>query len=540
MSLTHKSLSAIFWSGADVFLRQGLQFFVSILLARLLSPEDFGVVAMLYVFISLAAVFVDSGFSSALIQRQDTTITDESTVFFFNLGMGAMVAIALCLAAPWIAIFFELPILQNLTYVMALNLFIGAFGSIHTALLTKALNLKTIMKVGGVATLFSGLTAIVLAWRGFGVWSLAWQTLMSSLITVVLLWWWHPWRPHWVFNQHSLRRLFRFGGFMMVSALLDTLYTRLYAVLIGKLFSSKELGFYTRAESTQQLPVNLLANVLNRVAFPAFSAAALEPDKLARGLQKALLMIMMLNIPAMLGLSVVAEPLVVTLFGVKWLPSVPFLQVLCLAGVLWPLHVINLNALMALGRSDLFFRLEIIKKCVGLPLLVLASLHSVMAIAWIQVFLGVLGFFINAYYSGVLLGYGPWRQLRGILPFGLVGMVMALIVWLVGQLLHWLPTAEWVAQMWHWPPAAEWVGQLRHWPPAAGWVGQLRHWPPAAEWVGQLRHWPPAAELGTLSVLGCTIYFISCRLLRLATYVEFFTIIGRRNVLRPAPTKTSA
>ena len=504
----------MFWSGADVFLRQGLQFFVSVLLARLLSPEDFGVIAMLYVFISLAAVFVDSGFSSALIQRQDITATDESTVFFFNLGMGIIVAIALCFAAPLIAIFFELPILQNLIYVMALNLFIGAFGSIHSALLTKAMNLKTIMKVGGVATLFSGLLAIVLAWRGFGVWSLAWQTLVSSLITVVLLWWWHPWRPQWVFNQHSLHRLFRFGGFMMVSALLDTLYTRLYAVLIGKLFSSKELGFYSRAENTQQLPVNLLANVLSRVAFPAFSATAHEPDKLARGLQKALMMIMMLNIPAMLGLSVVAEPLVVTLFGAKWLPSVPFLQVLCLAGVLWPLHVINLNALMALGRSDLFFRIEIIKKCLAVPVLVLASLHSVMAIAWIQVFLGVVAFFINAYFSGVLLGYGPLHQLRDILPFGLVGIVMATIVWLVGQLLHWLPAAQWVAQWLHWPPDAERV----------------------AQWL----HWPPVAALTALIVLGCAIYLIACRLLRLAAFNEFFTIIGQRNVLRPAPMKTSA
>ncbi|HRD67243.1 MAG TPA: lipopolysaccharide biosynthesis protein [Candidatus Competibacter sp.] len=488
LSLHQKSLRAVFWSGADVFMRQGLQFFISILLARLLAPEDFGVIAMLYVFIGLAGLFIDSGFSSALIQRQDTTHTDESTVFFFNLGMGALMALALCAAAPWIATFFELPILQNLTYVMALNLFIGAFGSIHNTLLTKTLNFKTIMKVGGVATFCSGLLAIAMAWWGFGVWSLAWQTLLSSLITVSLLWWWHPWRPHWEFSLLSLSRLFRFGGFLMLSGLLDTVYTRLYAVLIGKFFSARELGYYTRAESTQQLPVSILTGVLNRVAFPVFSEAAVDPQRLARGLRKVLVAIMLLNIPAMLGLAVVAEPLVVTLFGAKWLPCVPFLQVLCLAGVLWPLHVINLNALMAQGRSDLFFRIEVIKKVVGVVLLVLASLHSVMAIAWLRLLLGVFSFFINAHYSGVLLGYGPWRQLRDILPYGGVAMVMAVSV----------------------------------------------------GWAGHALHWPPAAELVALSVLGATFYWVACRWLRLAAFDEVITMIRRRNDLRPASSGTVA
>ena len=537
MSLTHKSLIAVFWSGADVFMRQGLQFFVSILLARLLSPEDFGVIAMLYVFIGVAGVFVDSGFSSALIQCQDTTATDESTVFFFNLAMGAMVAIVLCVAAPWIAIFFGLPILQGLSYVMALNLFIGAFGSIHGTLLTKALNFKVTMKVGGVATLFSGMLAIVLAWRGFGVWSLAWQQLMSSLITVVLLWCWHPWRPRLTFNLLSLRRLFRFGGFLMISGLLDTLYTRMYVVLIGKLFTTRDLGFYTRAESTQQLPLGILTNVLSRVAFPVFSAAATDPDKLARGLRKALMIIMLLNIPTMLGLAVVAEPLVVTLFGAKWLPSVPFLQVLCLAGVLWPLHVINLNALMAQGRSDLFFRIEIIKKCVGVFFLVLASQHSVMAIAWARVFAGVFAFFINAHYSGVLLSYGPWRQLRDITPFGLVAMSMAVSVWFTGQLLHWTTTSELVSQLQHWSPLVELVSQLQHWSPLVDLVSQLQHWSPVVKLVDQLWYWPPAAQLAALSVLGAMFYITACRLLRLAAFDELFTIIGRRSLLRPAPMK---
>jgi len=461
-------------------MRQGLQFFVSILLARLLSPEDFGVIAMLYVFIGLASLFIDCGFSSALVQRQDITLTDESTVFFFNLGMGALMALALCAAAPWIATFFELPILLNLTYVMALNLFISAFGSIHNTLLTKALDFKTIMKVGMGATSCSGLMAVLMAWWGFGVWSLAWQTLLSSLVTVALLWWWHPWRPRWEFSLFSLSRLFRFGSFLMLSSLLDVLYTRLYAVLIGKFFSARELGFYTRADTTQHLPTNVLKNVLNRVAFPVFSMAAADKAKLVRGLRKVLMAMMLINIPAMLGMMVLAEPLVLTLFGSKWLPSVPFLQVLCLAGALWPLHLVNLNVLKAQGRSDLFFRIEVIKKVVGVLLILLASLHSVMAVAWSQVITGIFAFFINAHYSGVLLGYGPWSQLRELTPFGLVGMTMVAMIWIIRQQLH----------------------------------------------------WQPAVELLVLSGLGAAIYFFICRLLRLAAFDELVAMLMQLKVRR--------
>ena len=474
MNLRVKSIKAVFWSGADVFIRHGIQFFVTIFLARLLAPEDFGVIAMLYVFIGLASVFIDSGFSSSLIQRQDITDVDESTVFFFNLGMASLMSLMICVSAPWIAAFFGIPILQPLTYVMALNMFIGAFSSIHNTLLTKELDFKIVMKVGGVATLSSGLLAILMAWWDYGVWSLAWQTVLSALISAGLLWRWHPWRPRWVFSLTSLRRLFRFGGYMMLSGLMDAIYTRFYAVLIGKFYSARELGFYTRADTTQQLPVGLLSKVLNRVAFPVFSEAASDSERLARGVRKVLVTIMLLNIPAMLGLSVLAEPIVVTLFGQKWLPSVPFLQVLSLAGVIWPLHVINLNVLMAQGRSDLFFRIEVIKKVVGVLLLVLASMHSVMAIAWMRVLSGLIGFFINAHYSGVLLGYGAWRQLRDILPYACVGTVMAMVVWGGSQMLN----------------------------------------------------WPPAAELVALTVMGASLYFVSCHLLRLAAFKEILAIIG--------------
>lgn len=473
MSLTHKSLSAVFWSGADVFLRLGFQFLVSILLARLLAPEDFGLLAMLYLFISIASLFVDSGFSAALIQRQDITREDESTVFFFNLGAGLIVALGLCWAAPWIAAFFDQPVLQNLTYAMALNLFVSAFGSIQNVLLIKKLDFKTLMMIGVVASFLSGVLAVALAWRGFGVWSLALQTLASSGITVALLWLWHPWRPQWVFSLAALRSLFRFGSFLLLSGFLDTLFTRLYSILIGKLFSARELGFYTRATNTQQLTVDVLTNVLNRVAFPTFSAAAADKAQLARGVRKALRAVMLLNIPAMLGLMVVAEPLVITLFGEKWLPSVPILQILCLAGLLWPLHVINLNVLMAQGHSNLFFRIEVLKKVIGIVATGTASFYGILAIAWSQVVVSVLSFLLNTYYTKKFLGYSAWSQTRDLLPYLAISMLMTLTVWPI----HLYSTLS------------------------------------------------PAVQLGLISSVGAFIYLYTCRFLRLAAFEELWVLL---------------
>ncbi len=436
MSLTHKSLSAVVWSGADIFLRQGLAFVVSIALARLLSPEEFGTIALLYLFTGIASAFVDSGFSAALVQRQDTTSTDESTVFWFNLTMGALVALGLGAAAPWIAGFFQLPILELLTLALALNVFVSALGSIHGTLLTKRLDFRTQMEIGAWSTLLSGTVAILLAWRGFGVWALAAQTLTATTVTTVLLWWLNPWRPRRVFSLDSARRLFGFGGYMLASGLLDIAYNRLYTLLIGKFYGVRELGFYSRADGVKQLPVGVLTGILSRVAFPIFSSAAHDPERLRRGTRLAVRGMMLINVPMMLGLAVVAEPLIATLFGAQWLPAVPILQVLCLAGVFWPLHVINLSVLMAQGHSHLFFRLEVVKKGLGVALLVAGAFYGVMGIAWSQVIFGALAFGINAYYTRRYLGYGPVAQIKDFSPalavsLPMVGAVYGLGAWLI-------------------------------------------------------------------------------------------------------------
>jgi teichuronic acid exporter len=412
--LKQKAVSATLWSAADIVLRQGLQLVVSITLARLLTPNEFGTIALLYLFTGVANVFVDSGLGAALIQRRDITHTDESTVFWFNISVAVLAAAALWTAAPLIADFYSKPILVPLTRALAINVFVNALGAIHGSLLSKRLDFRTLMKVGVCASVVSGLVAVALAWQGLGVWSLAVQTLTATLTTTVLLWSFNRWRPALVFSIASARRLFGFGGSLLASSLIDMIYTRGYTVIIGKFYGVSALGFYDRAESTKQLPVGIMVGVMARVAFPIFSEAAHDPELLRRGVQLAVRSMMFINAPMMLGMAAVAEPLVLTLFGEQWLPIAPVMRVLCLAGLLWPLHVINLNALMAQGHSHLFLRLEVIKKIVGVPLLVGGSFFGVMGIAWSQVIFGSFAFVLNAKYTGKYLEYGAARQLKDV------------------------------------------------------------------------------------------------------------------------------
>lgn len=422
-----------------MFMRQGVQFVVSVVLARILAPEDFGVIAMLAMFTGVAGIFIDGGFSSALIQRQRITHTDESTVFFFNLGMGVLTALLLCAAAPWIAAFFKQPVLQYLTYAMAFNLVISGFGSIHSTLLSKELNFKTTAKVGVVSSLVAGALAIYMASQGYGVWSLAGHAVASGTIAVLLLWLWHPWRPAWVFSVASLRSFFSFGGYAMAATLTDVFSTNLYLILIGKMYSARDVGLYSRAQNTQQLPITLMMGIINRVAFSTFSSVGEDKARLVRGLRQAQAIAMLMNTPILVGLIILAEPLVLTLFGAQWLPCVPILKVLGLGGLLWPLHLLNLNILRAQGRSDLFFRLTMFKKVFTISLTVAASFYGVMAIAWVQVVVSILGYFANTYYTKVLLGYSGWRQLNDLkLNFAAV-IPMAIAVYFVNDMMHTLP-----------------------------------------------------------------------------------------------------
>lgn len=430
--LKSKAYLSVVWTAADLFSRQGLQFIISVILARLLSPEEFGVIGMLALFTGIAAVVADSGFTSAMIQKRDLSEEEKSSVFYFNLGTAAVLALALCLSGRRISVFYGMPILEPLTYALAFNLFLSAFGIVQRALMTIELDFRTPMRINITATVASSIVGILMAWRGFGVWSLACQMILSTLVSNILTWYHRPWRPALAFQFTSLQRLFRFGGYMMFSGILDMVYTRMNTLIIGKLYSARDLGQYMRADRTQQLPGNVIGTLVGRIAFPIFAAAGEDKKLLRQGLRKSVVFLMMVNLPLMLGLLAISRPLIMTIYGPKWEACIPYLQVLCLGGVLWPLHVVNLSALKALGRSDLFFQLELLKKAIGFTAIIVASSIGIIAMAWSQVFLGVVGFFINAYYSGKFLNYSAWQQTKDILPYGGVAIAMGGGIWLLG------------------------------------------------------------------------------------------------------------
>ena len=427
--LKSRAINALLWSAADGFLRQGLQFTVSIVLARMLGPSEFGTIALLAIFTGIGTVLLDGGFSAALIQRQDVDRVDESTVFWFNLCIGLVVALALWALGPMIAAFYSQPILVPLMTVMALNVFLSGLGAIHATLLAKELNFRTLMKVGTAANIVSGGVAIWMAYKGFGVWALAIQAILMTGVSTLLLWSLHRWRPLSAFSRASVRKLFGFGGYHFASSMMEIIYSRLYTLLIGRFYNVRELGLYNNADNTKQMPCGFFTSILMRVAFPMFSAAADDKATLRRGVQVAARGMMLLNVPMMLGMAAVAKPLVLTLFGQNWLPMVPVLRVLCLVGVLWPLQVINLQVLMAQGHSRLMFRLEVIKKSIGLVLLVAGAFHGIMGIAWSQVLSSTVSFVINAHYSRRMLDYGAIDQTRDFLPILGVALAMAGIVY---------------------------------------------------------------------------------------------------------------
>ncbi|MDD2284077.1 MAG: lipopolysaccharide biosynthesis protein [Paludibacter sp.] len=427
--LKSKTLHALFWSFLERMGPQGIQFVISIILARLLLPEEFGLIAMLTIFMAIAQSFINSGFGQALIQKQDVTHIDECSIFYFNILVGFLAAGLLCLVAPWIAGFYSQPLLVPLTYALSLNLIINAFGLVQTTLLTKNIDFKTQLKVSVIATAISGTIGVTMAFNGFGVWSLVAQSLSSNFFRTILLWFFNTWRPSLTFSFASLRSMFAFGSRLLASGLLDTVFQNIYLVVIGKLFSPASLGFYSRAKGLQQLPVSNISGIVSRVTFPVFSTVQDDKPRLKRGVRKALTMLVLVNFPMMIGLAIVAKPLVLVLLTEKWLSCVPYLQLLCVSGMLYPLHVINLNVLTAQGRSDLFFRLEILKKILVVIAVAVTYRWGIIVMIYGQIATSCIAYFLNAYYTGKMLDYPITEQIQDLIPSLALAGIMGLGVY---------------------------------------------------------------------------------------------------------------
>ncbi|MCQ2231294.1 MAG: lipopolysaccharide biosynthesis protein [Paludibacteraceae bacterium] len=423
-SLQNKTKKGLFWSAFERFGTQGISALFTIFLARLLTPEDYGLVAMPVVFMTLAQCFIDSGFASALVRKSDLEENDIVTAFYFNVAMGIICYLLLFFLSPFIADFYNAPILTDLLKVSALTLLIGSFGSVQQALLTKEIDFKRQAKISMFASLISGSVGISLALLGCGVWSLVIQYVCAQIIRTVLLWRTSKWRPVGRWSSQSFHYLWNFGSKMLMSSVLDTIYNNIYPIVIGKFFSKADLGNFMTANQIGSLPSSNLTGVLQRVTYPVLSTIQNDDERLSHSYRKLLRLSAFLVFPLMLGLSAAARPFVITLLSEKWEGCIILLQLACFYLMFYPVHAINLDLLVVKGRSDLFLRLEIIKKVMGVAVMAIAIPHGIIWMMASGIVSSVLALVINTYYTGVLIKVGFFKQMRDILPIFMVGMAM--------------------------------------------------------------------------------------------------------------------
>lgn len=431
MSIT-RAASAGFWSAIDVLARQGTQFITSVILARLLAPSDFGIIALASFFSSLAQVLLQGGLTTALIQRQDTSREEESAAFWINLIVSAVMSLALLAAAPAIATFYAHPILAPLMWAAVAQVMLTALGAVHAALLSRRLAFIALAKVGVASALLSGATGLLAAYLDAGVWALAWQGVVAAASYSAGLWIVGNWTPNLRFRFTDIRRLFGFGAWLSVASVLDVVYTQGFSLLVGKLHGVRELGLYNRASSTQLLPSTVLSLIISRVALPLFVPRVDDQNATRRGMRMAISIAMLLNVPIMVGLVLLPDMVIGVLFGVQWLPAAPILRILAISGVFYPMHVINLHVLLAQGNSRSFLYIEVAKKIVGILLVIVGSIFGVYGLAWAQVLASIVSLALNAGATQRSLDYGPMRQLFDLRGIFACAAVMATFIWLAG------------------------------------------------------------------------------------------------------------
>ena len=428
-SLKNKTVKGVGWSFIDNLSSSGITFLVGLVLARLLTPSEYGIMAILTIFIAVSNSIVDSGFSNALIRKTDARRVDYNTVFLFNLLVSGLLYVVLFLAAPAISRFFKEPLLVEVMRVIGWVLVINALAIIPRTLFVKEVNFKTQTKVSLIASLSSGVIGIGMALAGLGVWSLVGQQLSRQLLNTLFLWIYCTWRPAWEFSMQSFKELFGFGSKLLLSGLLDTGFKEIYSLVIGRCYTAAQLGQYTRANQFNQIFSSNLTTVIQRVSYPVLSSIQDESERLREAYRKVIKSTMLISFACMLGLAAVARPLILILIGEKWLPAVGFLQIICFSGMLFPLHAINLNILQVKGRSDLFLRLEIIKKIIAVGPLLLGVLFSIEYMLWGSVCTSLIAYFLNSYYSADLINYPTKEQIKDILPTFLVSFVTAAAMW---------------------------------------------------------------------------------------------------------------
>lgn len=440
-NLKDKTVNGVLWSAVERFGVRGVQFLLGIVMARLLTPSDYGLIAIVSVFMSISYVFIDSGFATALIQCKDRTEEDFSTVFHINLCLSVLFYIGLFFAAPYIAIFYNQPELTLVARVYMLNLIINSFVSINRVKIAIDLNFKQLTRVTVLAALLSGLLGVVSAFYGMGVWALVVQMVSNAVFNwiffaLVVKWW-----PQWQFSKASFKKLFKFGSKMFVAQLIDKLYNNLNTLVIGKFYSSSELGVFNRGHRFADFAGSNAASVMNRVAFPAFSKIQDDDKKLLDAYGKYIRLATFLIFPLMMCLCGMSKPFILFLLTSKWEDAIIIMQILCPAYLFTCVTSINLNLLYVKGRSDLVLRLEIIKKIIALSLLLFTLQYGLVAICIGRLCYSFIALYLNTLYTKKILNYGLYEQIKDFFP----SLIMSIIIAAIGIIISYFISLSWLA-----------------------------------------------------------------------------------------------
>jgi len=435
-NLRTKIFSSLIWKFLERGGTQGIQFILQMVLARLLTPKDYGTVALITIFIAISTVFVQSGFNTALIQKKDIDEEDISSVFYVSLFIATIMYIILWIFAPTIANFYKILELTSIVRGMGLVLFLNTFNSIQNAIVSRNMEFKRLFYSSLGAIIISGILGIILAYRGFGVWSLVYQQLMNQFSICIILWFTVKWRPKLLFSIKKVKKLFSFGGKLLCSSLIDTIYRELVNLIVGKVYSPAMLGYYNRGDQFPKVIVSNFNGSIQSVIFPALASVQHDKVRVKEIMRRAIMMSSYIVFPAMVGLIVVSEPMIRLVLTERWLPCVPYLRVFCLSYALWPIHTANLQAINAIGRSDIFLKLEIIKKIIGVSIIIVTSRYSPYIMAIGTVFSGIISSFINSYPNKKLLNYSYLEQMKDILPSLFISIIMGIIIYLIQLLVY--------------------------------------------------------------------------------------------------------
>lgn len=433
MSLKKKAVSGLIWTFAQQFGTQIINFVVGIILARILLPSDFGTIALFGILTGIATSLIDSGMTSSLIRSKDVGDKDLSTVFWFNLGVSILMYVLIFASAPLVARFYEIEILTPIIRVYSIIIVINALTTVQKTRFVKEMDFKTSFKIQLPSLVLGGIAGVLMAYFGMGIWTLVYYPLIQSCFISLQYWSYSKWKPSLVFDNEKFKYHFKYGYNLTLSGLLGILFQNIYIIIIGKLFSPTQLGYYNRADTLKQLPVSNLSKALNQVTFPLFAQIEQNDGKLKEVYQKLMKVVLFVIAPVLGFLIVVAEPFIRILLSEKWLPSVPYFQVLAIAGILYPIHSYNLNVLKVKGRTDLFLKLEIWKKILIVVTVVVSVPFGVIGIVWGQVAASFLAFFINTYYTGKFLNYGSWAQIKDLLPVIVVTFFAMIIIYLLDE-----------------------------------------------------------------------------------------------------------